>query len=240
MNQIVIGEIVIPYELKISTRAQRITIYVRQGQVKVSVPVGVAERQVQKFILSKQQWIYKYWQQFQEQQILRDRKIYKSGQIFPYRGRNLTIEVGEHGYKTIGVSLIQDNLWINFPVNAPLENRPYYIKKALVFWCKKQARQIFRNKLDHYAGIMGVKYKTLRIKEQKTKWGSCSAQGNINLNWKVIMAPDIVIDYLIIHELAHLKYLNHSRDFWDLVADYMEDYKQWRKWLKDHGGDLEV
>lgn len=240
MNQIIIGEMVIPYELNISTRAKRIIISVNQGQVKVSVPLGVTERQVQKFISAKQQWIFKHWQQFREQQILKVRKIYKSGQIFPYRGRNLTIRVGEHGCKTIGVRLIQDNLWINFPGNTPLEKRPDYIKKALIIWYKKQAGQLFRDKLDHYAGIMGVEYKALRIKEQKTKWGSCSAQGNINLNWKVIMAPDVVIDYLIIHELAHLKYLNHSRDFWDLVSDHMKDYKQWRKWLKDNGRDLEL
>jgi predicted metal-dependent hydrolase len=240
MNQIVIGDIVIPYELKISTRAQRIIICVSEGQVKVSVPVGVTERQVQEFVSAKRQWIFKHWQQYQEQQTLKARKAYKSGQIFPYCGRNLTIRVGEHRYKTIGVRLIQDSLWINFPEKTPLEKRPDYIKEALIFWYKNQARQIFRDKLDHYAGIMGVEYKALKIKEQKTKWGSCSAQGNINLNWKVIMAPDVVIDYLIIHELAHLKYLNHSRDFWDLVSDYMKDYKQWKKWLKDHGKDLKV
>jgi hypothetical protein len=240
MNQIIIGEMVIPYELKINARARRITIFVREGQVKVSVPVGVTEKQVQKFVSSKQQWIFKHWQQYREQQTFNAQKIYKSGQRFPYRGRNLTILVGEHKYKTIGVRLIQDSLRICFPEKTLLEKRPDYIKEALIFWYKNQARRILRNKLDHYAGIMGVEYRALRIKEQKTRWGSCSAQGNINLNWKVIMAPDVVIDYLIIHELAHLKYLNHSRDFWNLVSEYVKDYKQLRKWLKDHGKDLEV
>lgn len=240
MKQIVVGKMVIPYELNISTRAQRITIRVREGQVKVSIPVGVTERQVQKFVSSKQQWIFKHWQQYQEQQTFNTRKTYKSGQIFPYRGRNLTIQVGEHKYKTIGVQLIKDSLWIYFPEKTPLGKRPDYIKEALIFWYKKEARQLFRDKLGHYAGVMGVEYQAFRIKEQKTRWGSCSAQRNINLNWKVIMAPDVVIDYLIIHELAHLKYLNHSRDFWDLVSEHMKDYKQWKKWLKDHGRDLEV
>ncbi len=233
-------DVVIPYETRISTRAQRILITIINGQVKVSVPRGVTERQIEKFVLTKQEWIYKHWQEFQEHQTLQAQKEYKSGQEFPYCGRNLTIRVEEYDLRTIGVKLIQNTLWIYFPRKTSLEKRPRYIKEALIYWYKTQARKLFQDKLDHYAMVMGVEYKKLRIKEQKTKWGSCSDYGNINLNWKVVMAPEAVIDYLIIHELAHLKFLNHSRDFWYVVANYMVDYKKWKKWLKDHGRDLEI
>ncbi|MFZ3100756.1 MAG: SprT family zinc-dependent metalloprotease [Desulfitobacteriaceae bacterium] len=240
MGQIKVEDVVIPFETRISTRAQRIIISIIRGQVKVSVPRGVTDRQVEKFVLTKQEWIYEHWRQYQAQQTLRVQKEYKSGQEFPYRGRNLTILVEEYDGKTIGVKLIQNTLGIYFPKTTPLEERSRYIKEALIYWYKTQARIIFQDKLDHYAAIMGVEYKGLRIKEQKTKWGSCSARGNINLNWKVVMAPEAVIDYLIIHELAHLKFLNHSQDFWYVVANYMVDYKQWKKWLKEHGRDLEM
>ena len=240
MGQLMMEGVVIPFETRISTRAQRIIISIIKGQVKVSVPRGVSERQVEKFVSTKKEWIYKHWQKCQEQQTLQAQKEYKFGQEFPFCGRNLTIRVGEYDRKTISVQLIQNSLWVYFPKTTPLEERSRYIKEALIYWYKTQARKVFRDKLDHYSTIMGVEYKGLRIKEQKTKWGSCSAQGNINLNWKVIMAPEAVIDYLIIHELAHLKFLNHSQDFWYIVANYMVDYKQWKKWLKEHGRDLEM
>ncbi|MHB8124561.1 MAG: M48 family metallopeptidase [Desulfitobacteriaceae bacterium] len=240
MGQIIMGDTVIPFEIRVSTRAQRIIISLNKGQVKVSAPKGVTERQVERFVLAKQEWIYKHWQQYQEQQMHQARKEYKSGQEFPYCGRKLTICVEEYKRKTIGVELNQDILWIYLPEITPLEKRSGYIKEALIYWYKTQAKKLFQDKLDYYAMIMGVEYKMLRIKEQKTKWGSCSAQGNINLNWKVIMAPELVINYLIIHELAHLKYLNHSRNFWDFVTNFMVDYKQGKKWLRDHGRDLMI
>lgn len=240
MGQLIMEDVIIPFETKISTRAQRIIISIIRGQVKVSVPRGVTDRQVEKFVSTKQDWIYEHWRQYQEQQMLRAQKEYKSGQEFPYCGRNLTIRVEEYDEKTIGIKLIVNTLGIYLPRKTPEGKRPGYIKESLIYWYKTQARKIFQDKLDHYATIMGVEYKGLRIKEQKTKWGSCSARGNINLNWKAIMAPEVVINYLIIHELAHLKFLNHSQDFWYVVANYMVDYKQWKKWLKEHGRDLEM
>ena len=89
-----------------------------------------------------------------------------------------------------------------------------------------------------HAKRMKVAFQMFRLKEQKTIWGSCSSKGNINLNWRVIMAPDGGMDYIIIHELAHLTHLNHSKEFWERVAEFMPEYKQWRKWFKEHGQDL--
>ena len=240
MGQIKIGDTVIPFETRVSTRARRLIISLVRGEVKVSVPRGVTEQQVENFVLAKQDWIYRHWQQQQEQQTLQAGKVYKSGQKLPYRGLNLTICIEEHEQKTIRVCLLQDSLQIHLPGITPRDKRSDYIKEVLIFWYKNQARKIFREKLNYYAGLMGVAFRDLRVKEQKTKWGSCSSLGNINLNWKVIMAPEYVIDYLIIHELAHLKYLNHSPDFWKTVAAYMKDFRQGQKWLQDHGRDLEI
>ena len=85
------------------------------------------------------------------------------------------------------------------------------------------------------AAIHGFDYAVVRIKNQKTRWGSCSAKGNINLNLRLMMAPDPVIDYVIIHELCHLRELNHSLAFWALVESCCPDYRRWRNWLKQLG-----
>jgi predicted metal-dependent hydrolase len=238
-GQMKVGDLLIPFEMRISTRARRLTVTLDRGEVKVSVPRGVPREQVDNFLRDKQDWICRHWQ-WQRQQALQYRKVYETGQEFSYRGLSLTISVEKHVRKTIRVSLQRDKLVINLPGNILGERRPEFVREAVVFWYKNQARRLFREKLDYFAARMGVAYKDFRLKEQKTKWGSCSSLGNINLNWKVIMAPEFVIDYLIIHELAHLRYLNHSQDFWDTVAAHLKDFRQGKKWLKEHGRELEI
>jgi len=84
----------------------------------------------------------------------------------------------------------------------------------------------------------GFKFARVRIKNQKTRWGSCSAKRNINLNMRLMMAPDGAIDYVIIHELCHLRELNHSAAFWALVESYCPEFRHWRAWFRQHGPSL--
>ena len=85
---------------------------------------------------------------------------------------------------------------------------------------------------------MGVTYGRISIREQKTRWGSCSSKGNLNFNWRLIFAPPEVLDYVVVHELAHRKEMNHSKAFYAIVESIMPDYRKWKKWLKENGGTL--
>ncbi len=100
------------------------------------------------------------------------------------------------------------------------------------------ARDIFTRKTACYASIMHVNYGRISIREQKTRWGSCSSKGNLNFNWRLIFAPESVLDYIVVHELAHRKEMNHSPAFYRIVASVLPDYKEQQKWLRDHGQDL--
>ena len=95
-----------------------------------------------------------------------------------------------------------------------------------------------RERLDYYAPRIGRVPGRIAIREQKSRWGSCSSKGNLNFNWKLIMAPPQALDYVVIHELCHLHEFNHSPRFWTLVAGQMPDYEVWKKWLKAHTDDL--
>ena len=95
-----------------------------------------------------------------------------------------------------------------------------------------------RERLDHYAPRVGVAPGRVAIRDQKSRWGSCSAKGNLNFNWKLIMAPPPALDYVVIHELCHLIEFNHSPRFWSLVERQMPEYEVWKKWLKQHTEDL--
>ncbi len=102
----------------------------------------------------------------------------------------------------------------------------------------EKACEIIPPKVEKYAKILGVRYGGITIRNQKTRWGSCSAKGNLNFNCLLTKVPEEVMDYVVVHELCHLKEMNHSKAFWSLVEGVMPDYRQKRNWLKEHGGEL--
>lgn len=103
--------------------------------------------------------------------------------------------------------------------------------------CQK-ALSVIPDKVKYYAEIMEVTYGKITIRNQKTRWGSCSSKGNLNFNCLLMLMPDKVLDYVVVHELCHLKQMNHSKKFWMEVEKYMPDYKSYKKWLNENGGAL--
>lgn len=130
--------------------------------------------------------------------------------------------------------------WIEVRLKAGeriMAERPSYTDQE---WAegRKRAAEAIRARCSHYAPLMGVSYGTITIREQKTRWGSCSSKGNLNFNWRLIFAPEEVVDYIVVHELAHRKEMNHSRAFYNVVASVLPDYKVQEKWLKENGEKL--
>ena len=103
---------------------------------------------------------------------------------------------------------------------------------------KDEAKRVIPDRVKYYAGIMGVTFGKITIKNQKTRWGSCSSKGNLNFNCLLMLTPDKVRDYVVIHELCHLKQMNHSKMFWTEVEKVMPDYKVYRQWLSQNGNML--
>lgn len=100
------------------------------------------------------------------------------------------------------------------------------------------AKQVIPEKVAYYARLMGVSYGRISIRKQKSRWGSCSREGNLNFNCLLIMAPPEVLDYVVVHELCHRIEMNHSAKFWAQVEQVIPEYRTYRKWLKEHGGRL--
>ena len=114
------------------------------------------------------------------------------------------------------------------------------VRAALRAALSARALARIRERIGYYVPRIGRMPGRVTIREQKTRWGSCSGKGNLNFNWKLIMAPPEVLDYVVIHELCHLYEFNHSPRFWALVAAQMPDYEVWKKWLKAHAEDLSI
>ena len=103
---------------------------------------------------------------------------------------------------------------------------------------KKNARVLFTQRVAFYHAITGGNYTSITIRDQKSRWGSCSSRGTLSFNYRLVFAPPKVLDYVVVHELCHLTHMNHSKDFWNMVAEVMPEYKQYKNWLKEHGQEL--
>ena len=112
------------------------------------------------------------------------------------------------------------------------------VRAAIRSTLSAMALRRIRQRLDYYIPRIGRAPGRITIRDQKSRWGSCSSRGNLNFNWKLIMAPPQALDYVVIHELCHLREFNHSPRFWALVAAQMPEYEVWKKWLKTHTEDL--
>ncbi|HBW33933.1 M48 family metallopeptidase [Desulfosporosinus sp. BICA1-9] len=238
MDQLSIKDQTIPYEERRSARYRRITLSILEDRLRISAPKNVSVKQLQELLLAKQEWILKHW--LAKQAVLKRPARYSDGEHFLYRGKTVELKIRRHPRQRIRVYLEGQELEVYLSQDLEDKDCAPHVQKALLSWYKAQARRVLQDKLEKQAERMQVCFQTFRLKEQKTSWGSCSSKRNVNLNWRIIMAPDAGIDYIIIHELAHLTHLNHSEQFWLRVAVFMPEYAYWKKWFKDHGQELRL
>lgn len=112
------------------------------------------------------------------------------------------------------------------------------VRRVLANCYRSNAREYLTDRIDHFAAEMDVAYDRIQLRNQRTRWGSCSTNGTLSLNWRLIMSPPAVIDYVVVHELAHLLVADHSREFWRVVGEQLPEYKQHAEWLDEHSVEL--
>ena len=135
------------------------------------------------------------------------------------------------------VKLIQGRLYATLPDGG---EQSHMVRNALVRWYKRHAQIKLQEKADRYTKIVGVDAGSIGIKTFKSRWGSCSAKGHIDFNWKIMMAPNRIVDYVVVHELCHLKQHDHSPKFWTEVERVIPDYAECKAWMKMNAGRLEL
>ena len=103
---------------------------------------------------------------------------------------------------------------------------------------RKQARKIFEERVEYFHTLTGGEYTSITVRDQKSRWGSCSSKGTLSFNYRLVFAPPAILDYVVVHELCHLTHMNHSKDFWNMVEKVMPDYRIRNQWLKEHEAEL--
>lgn len=148
--------------------------------------------------------------------------------------------------KEISHLLIEKRIWIvtrYLEVQEQLRSRPVSDltdaqRSALEQRYIAAAKEYFPKRASYFLQFTGGSYNRITIRDQKTRWGSCSARGTLSFNWRLMLAPPAILDYVVVHELCHLTHMNHSAAFWEKVESVYPDYRTARKWLKDHGREL--
>lgn len=206
--------------LKIQVEApDKITVFAPHGG-RVEAIKGILEK--------NSAWIL---EQLEEVAQELPKKVFIDGEQFMYLGIDVPLKIElKSESKVIEVDYVNDEIKLVTP-----DSNGEIVREALIMWYRQQAKIEVNKRLPYFAKLIGEYPNRVVIKEQKTRWGSCSSLRNLNFNWRIVMAPDDVIDYVIIHELCHLTHMNHSRDYWNLVGSIMPDYKDKIAWLKVNG-----
>lgn len=231
----VLGGQHIPYVLKVSARARRVRLVVRpESGLEVVVPQGTPASIYETLLHDKAHWVVTTLQRMARESAAVAPPPLVEGQRLPFAGRELLLALRTGAPE----GRFRATLSANTLTLTVASLRPEVVRIALETWYRRQAAAVFAERLTLCNHPYGYRYGRVSIKSQKSRWGSCSKLGNLNFNWRLLLAPLAVLDYVVVHELCHLKELNHSPRFWKLVAVGCPEHALQRRWLRQHGREL--
>ncbi|MBM7556838.1 M48 family metallopeptidase [Halanaerobacter jeridensis] len=242
MPAIEYGTTIIKYKV---VRSDRKTVGLEvsiEGGVKIRAPEELSENEIEEVVEKKAEWILKKQDKLSDVKPAPIPKEFLSGEKLPYLGRRYRIKVKESdNVDQVKVKLYQGKFWIMVSKDvSDSDSRRELIRDEVIQWYRSHADQKIRERVKKYQEQIGEAPNLIKVKKQKKRWGSCSSKRNLNFNWKLIMAPMSVVDYLVVHELAHLKYPNHSKEFWQLVEAVIPNYEEKQEWLRVNGRQLSI
>jgi len=228
------GEHRIPYQLHRSPRRRTVGLRIdpEQGLV-VRMPARLPRNLLEEVLRRKAAWVLRHLRAAEAARALRPARRWDDGAPLPFRGGRLTLRLVEGGP---AAALAGDTLRVRRP--EPGADPGEAVRARVVAWYRAQAQAACEAAVAAWQGRLGVSPERVRAKEQRRRWGSCTPRGALYFNWRLVLAPPDVLDYVVVHELCHLRVLNHSPAFWALVADLLPGHARQRAWLKHHGGEL--
>lgn len=219
------------HQLIRSNRKTIALIIQRDGSLIIRAPLKASKKQILEVVAEKAGWIRAKQAEMKERQPATLGKEFLPGERLPYLGKNYPLQLTTRQRPPL--ELADGAFWLSHTAQPSA-------LRLFTAWYRARAAEHFSRRVAELAQAHGFHYTRLRLSSARTRWGSCSSLGTVSLNWRLIMAPPDVIDYVIYHELAHLREHNHGPRFWALVAALMPNYKTHLDWLKKHGASLSL
>ncbi len=234
MRRIQLQEHALDYRL-IRSKRRSIGFLIDDEGLRITAPKWVTLADIELAIREKQRWIFTKLSEQHERQAKRLRPTlqWQDGATLPYLGRELTLRI-RPGH-AVGVSFNEalHELTVSLPVDAGEQQ----LKDRVLGWLQLRAKAIFAERLPLYAEKLAVRYRSFALSSATTQWGSCTIEGKIRLNWRLVHFSLPLIDYVIAHELSHLREMNHSPRFWATVQSVFPEFQEARKALREHAPD---
>ena len=233
-HQILVDNVIVPYTVRRSSRRKKTyEIKISGGSVLVSVPARMRDRDIQELVERKGSWILdKLNGSSDNVPSLR----YETGEVVPLFGQGLVLEVVESSVRPSEVRIEGRHLHVQVASGLAGEKKREAVHSALVGWYKLQAMQFLEKSVAEWLPRMGrAQMPRVLVREQRRRWGSCSADGTLRFSWRLAMVRPELVESVVVHELAHLDVMNHSKAFWEVVERVMPDAKERSKQLNSEG-----
>jgi len=209
-------------------RRKTISLHIKEdGRVVIYVPYHTPKGEIEGFIKEKESWVIKKISE-KGRSIKETEKAFISGEKFLYLGESYPLEIGDTHYRGLPLKLSFGKFILD-------KDRLEEARDLFIHWYKREAKEKIEGRIHYFSNRLQLFPKGLKITSAKYRWGSCSRDSRLSFSWKIIMAPLSVIDYVLIHELVHIKEKNHSKRFWTYLETILPDYRKHRFWLKENG-----
>lgn len=204
--------------------------------ILVISPIGLSEDKIKELVKRKGKWIVQKLFEFKEMEYRPFDRGFKNGEAFMYLGRNYSLQmIVDERLKYPEVKLHQGKFYIFTP-----EKDTFIMRKAMENWYRDKCEKRILDRVNYYKSKIGKEPRIIKVKEQKKRWGSCTSKGDIYFNWRCIMAPSNVFDYIVVHEMCHLIHMDHLKNFWNLVETIIPNYEDRKKWLRNYGVRMDL
>lgn len=206
------------------------------NKVSIIVPDNLTPQKIAEIVERKRGWVISKIQSNEAVQYPARPKEFVSGESFTYLGRNYRLKLVQG--KPMPVEFKNGRFYVK--VDKRSNSIEDDVRATLTSWYKKHAISKFKQRTALYADRVGVDYRTIGIKDYKSQWGSCTKVGDLHFNWRVIIAPISIVDYVVVHELCHRRHHDHSPAFWKLLGRILPDYRDRKEWLRVNGPELVI
>lgn len=217
------------------SRRRTVSLEVREARVRVRAPVGTSRRLLEQLVIERANWVNDKLLQQRQRLACRPEYRFETGEHLPLLGNWLKLEVTSAAVNSVS----QKDEALVVGLSARSRREPRQRVEALVTnWYRQYALELLTARTQQLCQRLGLQSRAVTVRATRSKWGHCTSDGRIQYNWQIVLAPEQALDYLVAHEVCHLRHPHHGQAFWQLVATVCPEYQRWRQWLRQEGHRL--
>lgn len=240
MGMVRIGQTEVAYELRRAATISERRITVMPGHVEVLALTTDGDAEIDAFLNRKRQWLFNTLRELETATAKRAMvPRFMTGSKIPFRGRNARLTVRRHDGAHVEIDY-RNGFLVDLPSWVREADQDGIVATEIKLWLKRRVRRDVMEIAAAYRKRFDLKPRTIRVADMKSGWGACGPSGSILINWTLVLAPKAVLEYVVVHELAHLKVRSHGPEFWAWLATLMPDYERSKGWLDSHQASLDA